>query len=575
MKKILILVLLVLSSFIFFACTTAGQTKIYLVTFNYNNGTPLQRSYVKEGDYVVRPADPRKNGYEFLGWSTQSENLYLFHFDTVIHQDYDLYALYQEIGDVVKAPYLDIYYMNDLHGMLLKEGNSLGISNIANFVKTQKTLNPETTLFLTGGDMLQGSALSNHFYGRSTIDLLNDMQMDAYVVGNHEFDWGIDKVLNYFDGDQSNGEAIVPILGANVFYKGTTNLVTGFSPYTIVNKGGYKIGIIGTIGYGLESSIAYSRISSYQFGNPVDSVRQWAAYLRVEEACDLIISISHSGGDTNVGFSYASENQQIAYLQGDEKVDILFNAHTHQAYSNQINQKPVLQAASYAYMLGYVGLDFEEGNLSNFHTDLINDNALFATVDSANFAILNNYKNLIDPLYSTPIIYTPNYLSRNELSEWLAKLMTRYTNATVGLQNYGGTRIDIEGQTSINMYDLYKVIPFDNAVKSTYLSGAAIKSYINNNPYYCAIYVNGFSSINSLNDSTSYLVVTNDYVFDYPANPFNSGSNPYTYELSLRDLFAYELNLQAATYSNFYLSNNILTTPAIIQPGKHQLYEYI
>ena len=60
------------------------------------------------------------------------------------------------------------------------------------------------------------------------------------VLGNHEFDWGLDVVTGYFDGNTENGEASFPLLGANVFYQGTTNIVEHIDPYTIIERDGIQ-----------------------------------------------------------------------------------------------------------------------------------------------------------------------------------------------------------------------------------------------------------------------------------------------------------------------------------------------
>jgi 2',3'-cyclic-nucleotide 2'-phosphodiesterase (5'-nucleotidase family) len=272
-------------------------------------------------------------------------------------------------------------------------------------------------------------------------------------------------------------------------------------------------------------------------------------------------------------YSGYQENQAIAYLSGNEKVDALFNGHTHQGYTTTINGRPVIQAASYAYMLGHLKLNLDSTGVVSSSMELISKDPLFNKADTTNAAILKAYKDEIDPLYSTAIINTPNYLSRNDMSDWLSKLMVKYTNASIGFQNYGGTRVSIDANTNITLYDLYKVIPFDNGVKTCYLTGLEIKEFLSTNNGYCAVYQN----VSSFNDSTLYLVVTNDYVFDYPDNPFTSGEQNYLFELSLRDLFKEELLLQAQSYPSFYLSNPLLTptqstfNPHLIRNNRYEI----
>ena len=136
---------------------------------------------------------------------------------------------------------LTTYYVNDLHGALLRQQNAIG--QIWCVILADS--NVENSLFIAGGDMLQGQVISNYFEGASTIDILNQMNLDAFVIGNHEFDWGLQTVLQYFNGENKDLQAKYPLLGANVIEKESGQIPNGIKPYVIVEKGGYKIAIIG------------------------------------------------------------------------------------------------------------------------------------------------------------------------------------------------------------------------------------------------------------------------------------------------------------------------------------------
>ena len=139
-----------------------------------------------------------------------------------------------ECVSLVTEDYLEIYYLNDFHGAITPDGDRMGLAYIANLINTKRIANPDNVLFVVGGDILQGSALSNYYAGLSTINLLNEMGLDAFTIGNHEFDWGLDVIQSYADGNLENGEADFPFLGANIFLEGTMDMPTGIDPYTIV-----------------------------------------------------------------------------------------------------------------------------------------------------------------------------------------------------------------------------------------------------------------------------------------------------------------------------------------------------
>ncbi len=206
----------------------------YTVTFDTMGGSLVNPTQVKESTKLVSPTTPSRVGYTFLNWRLDTINGAIFDFNTFITSDITLVAEWQK--DEVVVNYLDILYLNDLHGSIEKGTEELGLAYIANYVNYHRNQNPDGVVLLAGGDMFQGSALSNYYQGRSTLEIMNAMGFDAMTLGNHEFDWGIDVVTNYFDGVASNGEADFPLLGANVYYEGTQTIVEHIDPYTIITR---------------------------------------------------------------------------------------------------------------------------------------------------------------------------------------------------------------------------------------------------------------------------------------------------------------------------------------------------
>lgn len=451
--------------------------------------------------------------------------------------------------DKVVEDYIDIYYLNDMHGALLDDDNQIGIEYIANLVNTKKAANEENVLFLAGGDMLQGSALSNYYNGGSTINLLNLAGLDAFTIGNHEFDWGLDTVLDYNDDNLDNGEADFPFLGANVFYEGTTDIPEGIDPYMIIEKGNHKVGIIGTIGYGLESSIAESKIAGYDFASPLPIIKEYSEYLRTEEGCDLIIVMSHDSG--------SSINYEIQGLTGDQQVDIFLNAHSHSSYVN-INSDGTyvqMQSGANGRLVGHVHVDF--GNtieMTARNLDASDDSLLYSK-DPVVSAKLEEYILETSDLFDTELIVAGESISKYDLSTWISRVMVKSTNADIAFQNYGGTRSSISNGDSITFATLYQIFPFDNVVKTADLTGSQIKDLMGNSG------LGYYTTITNFEDNTYYTVATNDYVYDKTNNPFIYATVQENTGLLMRDLALLEVELQATIYSEFLFSNDTLINP--------------
>ncbi len=445
---------------------------------------------------------------------------------------------------------LHVLYINDTHGAILEDGNQMGLVNIARYVDYVES-QEDHVLFISGGDLLQGSLLSNYYYGAPIIEALNLMNHEAFTLGNHEFDWGLNVILDYFNGNHDI-QANYPLLAANVFYSNTETQPEGVQPYTIVTRGDLRIGIIGTIGYGLESSIATSRVTGYEFRDPVTYVSYYANYLRTNEEIDLVFAIDHGArSDTNQG---------IGNLTGSSRVDAMFNGHTHQNSLTFISRDgldmPVMQSAAYGQVVGHLTLDISRNGLEYYEAQNLGFNQMpnNMSTNPEIEALIESYYNEVEPLITNVILPSSSYYSRNDLTQNMAKLMALKTNAVVGIHNGGGTRTDLSYNEGITVAKMYEIFPFDNRIKTVYLKGSVIQALINSFSSSEVFVLNNMTFV----DDEDYLVATNDYLFDKETLPFLSGTGMMDTGLYIRDIFLSVVETQAETYSSFSMTHDVV-----------------
>lgn len=463
--------------------------------------------------------------------------------------DCELYPYHVDcIESTIEYDFLDIFYMNDFHGSIEPEGDRIGLSGIASYIENHEETYGENTLVLAGGDMLQGSALSNYSQGLSTIEIMNEIGFDAFIVGNHEFDWGIETVLQYFDGLEENGEANFPLLAANIFHKETGELLDNAVPYIVYDIYDIQVGIIGTIGSNLEYSIAAPRVADYEFTDPVAIIAQHAETLRTELGCEIVIWVGHDSG---------SVNYDVSQLTGNQKIDAMFNGHSHTEYADTSLGIPEVQSWSNGRALGFVRLYFNDSGVTSFTAENLTlyHSALFSQEDPEVEVIIDFYYEQAAALFETVYMTTNQYMSSTNLSDWLAKLMVKKTGADIALHNYGGTRTSISDGEDITEAILYEVWPFDNTVKTVVLDGATVNylKRLSGTTYY--------TEIEEFIDDQFYVVATNDYIFDKPENPFLDGQNIVIHETILRDMVLEELLLQRDVFDYFNLENEIQSEP--------------
>jgi len=449
--------------------------------------------------------------------------------------------------------YLSIYYINDVHGAFLENDSEIGFERMGSVIIDEKETNPDETLFIAGGDILQGQVISNYFDGASGIDALNVMDLDAFVIGNHEFDWGLEVVTSYRNPESAGVVADFPFLGANIFLKGTRTIPDFIDPYVIIDKGDIKVGIIGVMGYGLEGSIANSRVEDYMFAEPVAEVALHAEHLRTNEDVDVVLAVLH-GADN-------SFNQAVGTLSGDQRVDAVFNGHSHQAYTTFISREgtdmPVIQSGGNGERLGHVRLEIDASDMvSGYLPENLRtyDDPRLSSYHPAVTAALAPYLEGIQVLLDDVIITAGQSVDKFTLTTYMAKVMRMAVDADIAFHNSGGTRASITNGQDITVATLYQIFPFDNRIKTVELKGSVIKSLLSDSYY-------AFNDIRpglSFDDNTYYTVATNDYVFDYPEGVFIHGENIIDTGILIRDVLEDVLRNMALSHDTFLLSHPVV-----------------
>ena len=150
--------------------------------------------------------------------------------------------------------------INDFHGAVLDrpltstDGSPRkgGAAMMSSYLQAVRAENPEGTLLLDAGDMLQGPLLCNHNEGAVVADVYRHMGVVAAAVGNHEFDYGpVGPKTAAEPGDDARGALAsfversgVTLLAANLrAVEG--ELPAGFRPNLLVEVAGVQVGIIG------------------------------------------------------------------------------------------------------------------------------------------------------------------------------------------------------------------------------------------------------------------------------------------------------------------------------------------
>jgi 5'-nucleotidase/UDP-sugar diphosphatase len=229
-----------------------------------------------------------------------------------------------------------ILHHNDFHGQLQPSGSNPGLARLANTVNDVRAeVGAENVLLVDAGDEMQGSLLSNLWYGAPVIDAYNLIGYDVATVGNHEFDWGQDVLKDRI------GEANYPYVAANLVENDTGDCSTAgwtspdfVEPYTLLTVADptpVTVGFIGVTSQETPYITIEEATEGLCFKDPATSILHY--YDELQAQVDVIVVISHNGfydGGYGYGFSvYGDQTLAQKLIDAGKPVPLIIGGHSH------------------------------------------------------------------------------------------------------------------------------------------------------------------------------------------------------------------------------------------------------
>jgi 5'-nucleotidase/UDP-sugar diphosphatase len=382
-----------------------------------------------------------------------------------------------------------ILYTNDFHSAFdpipaywLKGSPKLGgaaqLSTLINQIRKR-----ERTVFLFDtGDMFTGM-LSNLTRGEALMEMMMSMNYDAMAIGNHEFDYGSDNF------EKQMNRVPFPVLGANIFYKGTNHRYS--RPYTIIERDGIRLGVIGIIGQDARSVALPSGVTNLDFLDPIPVVRVLVKELKPH--VDLIVVLAHQGKtgpmqtDAEARPDVQRDFDEDIRLCGEvEGIDVFVGGHAHRGiekpYVHPKTGTLIVQTYGYGTRLGYLKLRLKGKKVVSHEGELLKVWSDQLAPDPAVAAKIKAYKQQVAPQIGRVVgrlkaRLVRDYRAESSLGSFVADVMREVGGADVAFENAGGLRADLpEGEVTNG--DVLDALPFLNSLVVCDMTGAQIREVL-------------------------------------------------------------------------------------------------
>lgn len=362
----------------------------------------------------------------------------------------------------------------------------------------------DNTLLLDGGDQFQGTQWFYFYQGRATSHFMNRLGYDAMAIGNHEFDLGNAKLIEFLRN------VTFPVLSSNIDASSEPELEALFQKSVVLSVSGEMIGIVGYTFYKTPEISKPSR--NLIFNEEIPSIQAEVNKL-INFGVNKIIALGHSGYDIDI--EIAKKTVGIDIIVGGHSDTFLYSG-TPPTDDVVIGPYPtiiipenspedqvlVVQDFTFAKFLGFLQVTFDEGGKIISHNG--NPILLDETVDEDPDTLteINKFSETFKNLSRTALGETYVLLVGEKvtcrtqecnLGDVVADAMLEslvsyqseesWSDVSISILNGGGIRTTV-GQGVITIADVTAVLPFQGTFDVFDLQGKYLLEALENSVYY-------------------------------------------------------------------------------------------
>ncbi|MGL6057780.1 MAG: bifunctional metallophosphatase/5'-nucleotidase [Culicoidibacterales bacterium] len=377
-----------------------------------------------------------------------------------------------------------IYHTSDLHGYVYPTNyvteQQLGLLKIGSYFQTDAD-NYDATLKIDCGDLIQGSPFT-HYLSKQTlsenviIKALEAVGYDGYVLGNHEFNYGLDYLYTAYQPVADK------VINANI-----EGLALETKPYQIFDYDGFKVACLGLTTSFIPNWENASNIAGVSFADPVEMYGKYEAELTAQ--ADYIIVAYHGGFEKSLDETMTptekltKENQGSELLEKFTSIDLVLSGHQHRSFMTKIGKVICSQPLNNGQNFGKIVLDTQTREVS---AELVEVASLNQTINPeleqlfhAENVKLATYLQQEIGRFDQPMLIADIFQARIEghpFVQLLHKIQIETSGADFSAVSLFDNAIGFD--TAVTIRDVIVNYPYPNTLKVLAVTGEQLKAAV-------------------------------------------------------------------------------------------------
>ncbi|KKM02328.1 hypothetical protein LCGC14_1785520 [marine sediment metagenome] len=372
----------------------------------------------------------------------------------------------------------DIHGQLDTHPELFWEDDTIvfknrgGLANIKTLFERERQKNPDRTIIVDGGDLIQGSGYVALSEGKVMSDIVKNMGYDVIIPGNWEVVYGKDIMMHVMQDYKTQ------VIVQNMYDEERKKPL--FPSYWVKEIEGIRIGFIGI--NDPDVPIRQNPIFSkgIEFSGLDAKLKKVVDEIKINEKLDVLFLVTHIGIFKQVELA----NNPIA-----EHADYILGNDTHERVRELIQGKyaKVSEPGAFGSFVGKLTLNFVDGKLVSDDYELIDVDPNVFKADSTLQAIVDKEKAPYEDYLETVVGYTNTPIYRyltveNPMDNMITDAARWKTGADISISNgfrFGNPIVPTDGKPApITRANLWNLIPVNEHIKTGKATGKQIKNWL-------------------------------------------------------------------------------------------------